>query len=168
MNIAICGASCTGKSTLAKLVAERLACEMRGCGALVRDAANRLCVEPELLSPKVHRQIDVDTVQLTNTPSDHHRIIDGRYLRYVLSRCTQPVLTIELMASAEMRLARWQERLGMPLTIEWLQSLDLADKNFVEKMYRGVAPLHPAVTIDTSQQPADTCADLLVFVFRGT
>lgn len=162
MNIAICGASCTGKSTLAKLLAERLACEIRGCGTLVWDVANRLCVEPGMLPPKVHRQIDGDTLQLANTPSEHHRIIDGRYLRYVLSGCTQPVLIVEFMASVEARLARWQERLTMPLSIEWLQSSDLADKGFVEEMYWDVAPLTPAVVIDTSHLPVAACADLLV------
>lgn len=162
MNIAICGASCSGKTTLAKLLAERLGCDRRGCGSLVRSAASRLGVAPEALPVEVHTQIDAETIQFAETPgAAHHKIIEGRFLRHVLARCNQPILMVELFATKESRLLRWQGRMGSLVDMDWLTSLDAADADFIKATYRDSEPLNAAITIDTSQQSVSECADTL-------
>ena len=168
MNIAICGASCTGKSTLAKLLAAQLDCEIRNCGSLVRESADRRRVAVEALPLCVHKEIDTNTLLIANTLCDGYRIIEGRYLRYVLSNCIQPIAIIELTASVKARLARWQKRLQVELDHRWLQSLDQADIDFMEKMYRNIVPRTPIVTIDTAENDTSICLNLMMQFLKTT
>lgn len=82
--LAIYGASCVGKTTLAKELGLRWAVPVRHCGNVLKEHANELKISLENLPAEVHWTVDVETRSLAQQTSDF-LIIEGRYLDLVLA-----------------------------------------------------------------------------------
>ena len=82
--LAIYGASCVGKTTLAKELGFRWGVPVRHCGSVLKEHANALKISLENLPAEVHRTVDAETRSLAQQTSDF-LIIEGRYLDLVLA-----------------------------------------------------------------------------------
>jgi cytidylate kinase len=160
MIIGIFGASSVGKSSAARLLAQRRTLPLRACGSLVREVAESLHVShPEELSDAVHRGIDEETLDwsLRNQPC----LVEGRFLDRVLGRLTVKPFLVELRATSAVRQARACSRAGHVVSIEEVKLRDQADVAFRERMYSEQA-LNPDLRFDTSTCTVQECVDRLI------
>lgn len=159
MIIGIFGASCVGKSSAARLLAQRRILPLRSCGSPVREAAQSMNVALEALPDAVHRGIDEETLSwsLTNQPC----LVEGRFLDRVLARLPVKPLLIELSATSAARQSRACSRAGHVVSIKELELWDQADIAFRERMYSEPA-LKPDLSIDTSSCTVQECVDRLI------
>src|SRR5215510_2480031 len=101
MIFAIFGPSCVGKTTVTRLVAERLKLPLRSCGGVVRDRASALGVSVQAVPDDVHHEIDRETVAWAT--SNQPCLLDGRFLDQVLAKAKTSVVLIQLTASDSQR-----------------------------------------------------------------
>ncbi len=159
--LAIYGRSCTGKSTVTRIVAERYALRVRLCGDLVRRAAEDLGVDIDALPDNQHREIDSQTVDWV-CDAEGWCLVEGRYLDQVLASVESAVCLVCFEASVEARAARWQEKTGRPHMVGDVERLDAADDAFRQRMYKGSRALAPCLTIDTTHLTSEECANCLM------
>ena len=159
MIIGIFGASCVGKSSAARLLAQRSTLPLRSCGSPVRQAAESLSVSLEELPDAVHRGIDEQTIDwsLRNRPC----LVEGRFLDRVLARLSAKPFLIELRATPAVRQSRACSRAGHVVSCEELKRWDQADAVFRERMYSEPA-LKPDLSVDTSTCTVQECVDRLI------
>lgn len=159
MIIGIFGASCVGKSSAARLLAQRRAVPLRPCGSLVRNAAASLKCDPGELPDAIHREIDRQTLDwsLKNEPC----LVEGRFLDRVLARLASRPFLIELSATLPVRHSRACSRTGHVVSIHEFELGDQADAAFRRRLYSGPR-LRPDLCIETSNCTVQECVDRLM------
>ena len=158
--VAICGRSCTGKSTVAEIIAKKHALPVRHCGNVVQRVAADLNVGISDLADDCHRRIDAETVDWVREAKDW-RIVEGRHLDHVLVPVASAVLMVHFYASAETRAARWQPKARRAYAVADLKRLDFDDDVFRHRLYKGSRVLRPAMTIDTTCSTPEEIANCL-------
>jgi cytidylate kinase len=109
MILALYGATCVGKSNVARILAEVLSYETRHCGELVKDRARALGISPTELAPEEHFKIDELTRHRLLETGIRDLIIEGTLLDIVL-RDFPTVYLVELVCSDDERLRRFSTR----------------------------------------------------------
>ncbi len=112
MRISVCGLSVSGKSTLAKMIAEYYGLEFISSGKIFREEATKRGLKLEEMSKKfeieLDYKIDETTKTLCNTKDSF--VIEGRLVCYF---CKES-LKIYLHAPLEVRAKRYSERENIP------------------------------------------------------
>ena len=160
MIIGIFGPSSTGKTTLSKLIAERLGWPLRSCGEMVKARCRILRVPIDALPADEHCAIDQDTINWVRNLQTQG-IVEGRFLDQVLVPVVGLVTLVELHASRTVRLERWQLRIDGKFDFEILDRMDAADGQFRGAMYDGAAPITERQCFDTSRSSPEECAEWL-------
>ena len=165
--LAIYGGSCTGKTTVAKVLAKRLACPLRCCGELVREAAQTMGVEIDKLPDKTHRRIDGQTVTWAYTVA-RPSILEGRHLHYVLAPGAAFLFLVRLEASLTSRVLRLQRKSGGESTRGEVTMLDTSDDALRLRVYPNCRPVTPSITIDTTSLTPEETAQCVVLQVQAT
>lgn len=156
--IAVCGATCVGKTTIAKLLATALGWEHRDCGREVGEAARRMGQSVGELPIDVHREVDDETRRCAMRAGGGV-VMDGRYLRYVLVGVAD-VTMVELTCSNSVRAGRWVERGRQGAGKESVATSDRADEKLCVELYE-CEPRSADCTLDTEvMSPEDTVTRL--------
>ncbi len=150
MIVALYGASCTGKSTLARLLIDKWKCPYRSCGDLVRESAEKLNLMPHQLPEEVHRLIDTQTIEWVRQVSNSGGVLDGRFLNYVLYPVRDLVEIVELVTAPTKRMERLVIRKGKLANENDLKNEDLADNLLSNQLYADMNKLVPGLSIDTT------------------
>lgn len=135
--IAVSGQSCSGKSTICKLLGEKLAWKHVDIGSEFRKLAanNHLEIENFGSIPDNHlREIDLQISQRICT--EHCVVWDGRLACY-LSRKIQGVFKVYCGAPIEVRSQRLASREGISVEIAKakIERRDLEEKEVFERLY---------------------------------
>lgn len=165
MLIAICGGSCTGKTTIAGLLALQTGFPIRHCGRVVVDTAKSLGVDIALLPFSIHQSIDAGTVSWATSYLDTPSIVEGRFLDFVLKDFAAPLFLVRCVASTEFRLDCWCRRLGASAASTSIKSLDDEDEAFCASIYSG-PPRSVNRIIDTSRYTVQECVDQILLEVR--
>lgn len=112
--LAIFGASCTGKTSVAKELLTRLNCAGRHCGDEVRALAKQRGLSIPELTLDDHRRLDIETAGWA-TPTANG-VTDGCYLDYVLAGLSN-IVFVRLDCEASERERRLSNRSGKPMLI---------------------------------------------------
>ena len=147
--IGVFGGVCTGKSTFVAYMAKKYGFPVRHCGDCVRMVAEAQHVAVRELSHETHRRIDEETIQWIR---DTHgtRLVEGRYLQYVLANETIPVILFRFISRTDIRAIRWTTKASVPHAVGDVVASDLIDQKFCEHMYNSTMPMDPAVTVETT------------------
>lgn len=129
--VAIYGRTCSGKTTVAKAVAEMLSVQsVRHCGEVVKRFASDRGVKVRDLTLADHRDIDAETMAwaryATNSPPS---VAEGSFLNYVLA--DSDYFLVELVASPATRQTRGASRIPAIDTT----ARDLDDSSLACKLY---------------------------------
>lgn len=159
MVIGLFGASCTGKTTLARMLAARTGADLRCCGDIVRREAEAKGVQFSDLSLRDHQVIDSATT--TWVQGTGERIVEGRFLDQVLhgAAARDGLVLIEIVAKETARAERWASRLGRPQALADVQKYDEEDASFRVQAYGATARLTTNWTVDTTNRSADECLE---------
>src|SRR6267142_4762045 len=84
MIIALYGKSTVGKTTVSKLIGQRLSINVRHCGEIVKVRASELAINYWELPKSEHENIDIETQHLAKTLTGVV-LMEGRYLDQVLN-----------------------------------------------------------------------------------
>ena len=152
--IGIFGGTCTGKSTFVAYMAKRHGFPVRHCGDCVRMVAEAQHVAVRELSDETHRRIDEETIEWIRD-TNGTRLVEGRYLQYVLASETIPLILVRFTSRTDVRAIRWTSKLSVPHAVDDVVAADLADQEFCERMYNGMTPMDPAVIADTTAMPVE-------------
>jgi cytidylate kinase len=164
MIVALCGPSCTGKTTIAELVRNHTGLPLRCCGNTVKQKANELGVPVAELPDGEHRAIDAETVRwaTSNSPC----LVEGRYLQYVLAPIGSQVHLVSLEASDEDRRRR-MVKTGRLERLEHFEKAEKIDHEFAKRMYKG-RRLRPSLVVNSSHFSVEVCVrSVLEFLRRG-
>lgn len=159
MLIAIFGSSSTGKTTLARALADRTGRDARYCGDIVQAAANGLQLSLNALPAEEHARIDAET--LAWSASHDVGIVEGRFLDQVLSPLAKMICLMEIRADAAVRAERWTNRLGRAQDANDIAHFDQNDEAFRVRNYGLRARLTPNVILETSTLSVDECLERL-------
>ena len=166
--IAIFGRSCTGKSTVAKILAEKHSLRRRHCGDVAQRAAADLGVDVSDLSEDCHRKIDSETVEWI-CKTTGFCLVEGRYLDQVLAPVAPALILVRFEASLQTRAVRWHQKDQQgPYTVTDIKRLDSEDDAFHKRMYKGRPGLRPAITMDTTSLTPEEIANWLIYKTRAT
>jgi cytidylate kinase len=165
MLIAICGGSCTGKTTIAELLALQTGFPIRHCGRVVVDMAKSLGVDVALLPVSIHKSIDAGTVSWATSRFNIPAIVEGRFLDFVLKDYAAPLLLVRCIASTEFRSACWTQRLGTSAAPTNIKSLDTEDEVLCASIYSS-SPRSVDRLIDTSRFTVQECVDQILLEVR--
>ena len=165
--IAICGGSCTGKSTVAEILAKLHAMPVRHCGAIARRAAETLRASVNDLTDDCHRRIDSETVDWVRK-ARQWSIVEGRYVDQVLGSLSTTVLVVKFHTVAATRATRCQQKTHRTCTVADIDRLDSDDEAFRVRLYKGVRLLQPAFTIDTTFLTPEEVANCLTQRINAT
>jgi len=147
--IAIYGASCSGKTTVAEPLAMRLGMELRNCGAVVRERAAASGVSPGALRDDEHRTIDAETRAIVLHP-DSRVVIDGSFLDHVLAGFDD-VWFVKLTASDGERERRYDQRGALGR----LPDRDFSDEQLRSRLYEDSQRMRPQYIVDTTTLPIE-------------
>ena len=164
MITALFGASCTGKTTIARALAVELKLPLRSCGDAVRSRARDLSIPWFNLPDEQHRAVDEET--RTWCASTQPCIVEGRFLDSVLVPLQDDTVLIQLLASKATRCARWASRAGGPCRPEEIDAHDEADRRFRMRMYDSREIFLPALVINTSRGSIRACAQRVKFLLK--
>lgn len=156
--LAILGASCTGKTSVAKELMARLSYPGRHCGDEVRALARRRGLSIPELSLDDHRKLDLETVAWSQSTTNG--ITDGCYLDYVLAGLSN-IVFVRLDCEATERERRLSGRSGKPMSIV---ERDRDDAALIRALYPhpGHPPDHVIDTTSLSiQKTSDRILELL-------
>lgn len=157
MIIAIFGKSKVGKTSSAAALSIASGFPIRSCGDELKSTLAKRGISGEV-PEEIHRDIDQQTIHWATSSPGEVRLVEGRFLNYVLSGLTQPIYLVRLTASPEVRLARLRD---VNIGIDDLLGLDQGDESFCNAFYGGHLPLAPAVTVDTSYLTVQSCVERL-------
>ena len=146
--IGICGRTCVGKTTVAKMIAEALGWAHRNCGKEVVEAAGRCGVAVAGLALGEHLRIDAETVGYARR-SEVRMVVEGRYLRYVLAGLTAVTL-VELTCGRTERIRRCVQRSGHREPERAIEESDRRDLELTSKLY-SIEPGEAAYSFDTTK-----------------
>lgn len=158
--IAIFGPSCSGKTTVAKALGERIGLAVRNCGELVRQRAAATGVTPDALTDNEHRKIDAATRNIAKE-DDGGIIIEGSFLDHVLAGLDD-VWFVKLEASDEERERRHDGRGSGGL----LSDRDAADERTRERLYQDDVRDRAMCVVDTTGRSVSDVVDELTRQWR--
>lgn len=156
--IAIYGASCTGKSTIANIVATKLGWPLRQCGEVVSRKQEYL---GRRLSREEHNKIDAETKSLVEETKGGF-IVEGAFLKNVI-KDNENVLFIELTSPIELRRQRMIIRDGSCLIEE--RDLDDCELNYnlFEKQLMKLDDVKGStLRIDTKDMSVEECVSIII------
>lgn len=159
MIYALYGKSCSGKTTLARQIADLHELSLRSCGAEIRSFASANSITIEELTIAQHS--DIDNASLAWLSEKEEAVIEGRFLNYVLEDLAQEVCLIELIASSNHRFLRLKNKSAETITLEEFEALDRRDDAHVFATYDGRAGLQPRRSIDTSLLGESECLETI-------
>lgn len=165
MIISIFGLSCVGKTSAASLLATELSLPLRSCGSEVTAAAIGLELAARDLPDGDHRIVDAETVAWARKQGSC--IVEGRFLDNVLFGLSEPLFSIQLEANSNVRLRRACDRAGHAITMEYLESLDRADRQFRLRLYGEGKPISPSLSVNTSETMVEECVYQLKIATSG-
>lgn len=146
MIIALYGASCTGKSTIANSLIASHHLPIRRCGDEVRSMSAARNLQPERLPLDAHREIDALSVAWVREHATRAAIIEGRFLDSVLSPVTDLIKLIQVSAAPDIRAERWEVRRPGIVGQAEVARQDAADEAFrtwaYSEMTRSVANMN--------------------------
>lgn len=157
MIIAIFGQSKVGKTSAAAALSAESGFPVRSCGDELKRTLAKEGISGEV-PERIHRDIDQQTVRWATSSAEGVRLVEGRFLNYVLSDVPQPVYLVRLVAAPVVRLTRLRD---VNIGIGDLLALDQQDESFCNTFYGGRLPLSPVVTVDTSDLTVQSCVDRL-------
>lgn len=160
MNVVIFGRSCTGKTSIARRLAELCKLPARYCGDTVRAAAALASVPVDDLPLAEHRRIDDETRSWVAQSGS--AIVEGRYLQFVLASCARDSLIVETRCADTIRAVRWSERGGATVDVDALRSMDDAEDRFVAAFYGSGLRISPHLVIDTTHLSETESASMIV------
>jgi cytidylate kinase len=164
MIISLCGASSTGKTTIARRLANEAGYPLRSCGEIVKSKATLLGVRLDELSDELHQEIDNETRSwaVANDPC----LVEGRYLDQVFVPIGPQVTLVRLVATHADRRARLMARsFRPPLTITE-DELDFADSAFCARMYNSAEKLTPQLILNSSELSVEECVNRIRVLMR--
>ena len=165
--IAIYGRSCTGKSTVAKIIADRFSIPIRHCGDVTQRAAADLNVDINDLTDDCHRKIDAETVEWV-CEAKNWCLVEGRYLDHVLAPVAPTLILACFEASLQARAVRWQQKAQrMSYTVAGIKQLDCKDDAFRKRMYKSSGCIRPTITIDTTCLTPEEIANCLIKIVHA-
>jgi len=159
--IALTGASCTGKSEVAKQLQRRLGGELRCCGERVKGVARAKNINPAALTIDDHQAIDDETRRWVEDRSGL-LIVEGTFLDVVLRDYSVQLIT--LLADDRERTRRMAKRQGRADDGD-LIARDRSDAMLRAALYGspGRAPDH---AIDTSATSIEQVVALVIATLR--
>lgn len=159
MLIAIFGGSSTGKTTLARALADRTGQDARYCGDVVRSAADQLHLTLDELPAAEHARIDTETLDWCANHSTG--IVEGRFLDQVLSPLAKTFCLVEIRADDAVRADRWANRLERAQDTNDIAGYDQEDEAFRVRAYGMQVRLNPNFILETSTLSVDECLERL-------
>lgn len=150
VTIAIFGGSCTGKSTFVKYIAKKYSYQSRHCGDIIREKAHAIGSDISKLEPEFHSRMDKETIKWAKDV-EGPKLVEGRFLNYVLSDDISGLILIRFSTSADIRARRHNVNISIEEALRKIRDLDSNDRDFCDRSYHGISPLTPHYTIDTSQ-----------------
>lgn len=160
--IALFGPSCTGKTTLARILADRMGLPLRCCGELIKQRAAERGVPIPELSQEDHCEIDEGTREWCQL--GEARIVEGRFLDQVLAPIWSPSTSVlfEISASSTVRAHRWTERIRSAQSVSDVETFDADDLAFRVQAYDGVARVQAHWIVDTTDRSVEACLEEIV------
>ena len=158
--VAVFGASCSGKTTVAKALGKRIGFEVRNCGDLVRKRAAAAGVTPDALLDHEHRAIDAETRKVA-LEIDRGMVIEGSFLDHVLDG-VDGIWFVKLEATERERERRHKDRGGVGL----ISDRDAADDRTRARLYTRDERMPPAFVIDTTGRSVEEVVDELTRRWR--
>ena len=158
--VAIWGRPCTGKSTVAKILAEKYDAPVRHCGDVTKRVAAYLNLDITDLTDDCHRMIDAETADWVRAAREWC-VVEGRYLDQVLGSAASVVELVHFVASAETRAARWGQKAGQSCSVADIERVGIDDDAFRRRMYESFINLQPTLTVDTTCSTPEEIADFL-------
>jgi cytidylate kinase len=152
MIIALYGASCTGKSTIADSLIASRHLPIRRCGDEVRDLSAARNLQPDQLPLDGHREIDALSVAWVREHATAAAIIEGRFLDSVLSPVADLIRLIHVSAAQDIRAERWEARRPGIVGHDEVARQDRADEAFREWAYSGMARLVANMNVETDRE----------------
>ena len=149
--LALYGASCTGKTTVARILAKELNCSLRSAGDAIRARSLELNVPQNSLALDEHRKID-ETTRAMARSSVGPLVIEGTFLGALLFDL-KDIRRIKLICAEGERRRRWESRGGTPL-----HSRDDADRRLRQCLHGCRADGTPDITIETSSRTPEEIA----------
>lgn len=156
------GHSCTGKTTLARALSDRIGLPLRCCGELIKQRAAERGVSIPSLSQEDHGEIDQKTREWCL--SGGGRIVEGRFLDQVLAPVWSSATSvlIEVSAASAARAQRWTDRIMSTQALSDVEAFDADDLAFRVQAYDGVARVPPDWIVDTTDRSVEACLEEIV------
>ena len=152
MTVAIYGRTCTGKTSIAKILGVKMNYAVRHCGELVLELASLKNIAPGKLSGEDHARIDDTTRELAR--GDEDLIIEGNFLDAVLGNVAHCIL-IELTCDDAVREARYVERtVALPFS-----ERDVGDCRLRQRLYPGTEWRLPDLQVNTANKTPAAVAE---------
>ena len=149
ITMAIYGGSLTGKTTFSQHLANKHNWRVRHCGDVIRMRARSAGISVSEVGADLHSRVDgetIDWVQNCGNP----KIVEGRYLNYVLKNRSSRLVLVRFEANIESRLERWGVHNSAVGGERALLHADTRDAEFCSSQYPGITPLQAHCSIDTS------------------
>ena len=166
MIVALFGASCTGKTSIARALSAELTVPLRSCGDAVKGRASELSVAWSKLPDEQHRTVDKETREWCAAMKPC--IVEGRFLDHVLAPLQGDTMLIRLAASKEARCARWTSRTGLHAALAEIEEHDEVDRTFRTRLYGESEVLAPLLVMDTSDQSVKACVRRVKSLLEAT
>ena len=163
--IAIYGNSCTGKTTIAKLLSEKYNLPSRLCGESVREESKKLKISIDQLSSESHEKIDSQTVKWVEevkSPS----VVEGRFLDSVLSDTNASIKLVHIHATDDIRRQRLERRTNITQDLSSITQSDLEDCKFRKKMYNPDNISISDFSFDVTDLKPDECVDQILHALK--
>src|SRR5260370_41096938 len=156
--VAVYGASCTGKSTSARILVRLRGCALRSDGEGIRARSIELKTKPSALTLDEHRKID-ETTRYFAASGPEPLVIEGTFLDALLSDI-ENIRLGELVCADHERQRRYGDREGS----HGLLSRDNADQKLRYSLHvnhKGT----PDITIDTtSKTPEEVAGEIVTWI----
>jgi cytidylate kinase len=158
MIVCIFGASCVGKTTVARRVAAALVLPLRSCGGAVREKAEILGLPIDQVPDNAHRAVDAASIGWARERFTGC-LLEGRFLDAVFAAAGLSANLIELRANRSCRVARARIRYGLlSFSTDDLDRMDAADADLRARLFARVARYPARHMLDTSDLTVDECA----------
>ena len=157
-NIAVFGATCVGKSTVADELASLLGWEVRHCGEILKEKADLAGTPVANLSLQDHKEVDGETLDLATRRTK--LVMEGGFLDAVLIGRLEKTIFIRLSCAEKERQRRFESK--HPAGTNTLQERDEQDAALRKRLY-GDNPItdHAIIDIETSAtSPKQTALEL--------
>ena len=130
-------------------LAEKHNCVTRHCGNVIRDVARLSGADISLLGQDVHERVDSETIQWVQE-QQCPKVVEGRYLNYVLSYCQDGLVLVRFETDIEARVQRWAGSADDNDGATTLLRSDASDAEFCIRQYPRIKPLEAHHSIDTT------------------